>query len=140
MQYVTSCYIETRKCYGRYGRWNVLFAGLSTLAVATALYGLASTIPWLYIASGLHGASLSLIHVSSLGLLSAFPARTTESMAGIEVSHACSKCCCIVLSYPMLCYASHLCFGVMRCAVFCCSLVRYRLLTGVQLRIGYSAR
>lgn len=67
----------------------MLFAGLATLSVATALYGLASTVPWLYIASGLHGASLSLVHVSSLGLLSAFPEHITESMAGIEV------CMCI---------------------------------------------
>ena len=63
-------------------------AGLVILAVATALYGLAVSIPGVYIASGLHGAALSFIHVSSLGLLSTFPERTTESMAGIEVSGA----------------------------------------------------
>ncbi|CAB1114997.1 unnamed protein product [Ectocarpus sp. CCAP 1310/34] len=68
----------------RYGRWKSLFAGLLLLTVATALYGLASSVTWLYIASGLHGASLSFIHVSSLGLLSAYPDRLTESMAGIE--------------------------------------------------------
>ncbi|CAM9724922.1 unnamed protein product [Pylaiella littoralis] len=69
----------------RWGRLRSLFAGLVILTVATALYGMASSVSWLYIASGLHGASLSFIHVSSLGLLSAFPDRITESMAGIEI-------------------------------------------------------
>lgn len=69
----------------RFGRWKSLFSGLVILAVATALYGMASSVLGLYVASGLHGASLSFIHVSSLGLLSAFPDRLTESMAGIEV-------------------------------------------------------
>ncbi|CAN0361791.1 unnamed protein product, partial [Laminaria digitata] len=69
----------------RWGRWRTLFAGLIVLAVATALYGLADSIPGVYLASGLHGAALSFIHVSSLGMLSAFPDRATESMAGIEV-------------------------------------------------------
>eukprot|EP00903_Cladosiphon_okamuranus_P007946 g7671.t1 len=69
----------------RYGRWNSLLAGLVILTVATSLYGLASSVMGLYVASGLHGASLSFIHVSSLGLLSVFPNRLTESMAGIEI-------------------------------------------------------
>eukprot|EP00752_Nemacystus_decipiens_P005536 g5008.t1 len=69
----------------RYGRWKSLFAGLVILAASTALYGLASSVTGLYVASGLHGASLSFIHVSSLGLLSVFPDRLTESMAGIEI-------------------------------------------------------
>lgn len=71
--------------YIRWGRWKTLFAGLVVLAVATAMYGMATSVFGLYVASGLHGASLSFIHISSLGLLSAFPDRTTESMAGIEV-------------------------------------------------------
>lgn len=71
--------------FDRYGRLNVLFMGLVTLTLATAMYGVASTIFLLYVASGLHGASLSLIHVSSLALLSSFPDRITESMSGIEV-------------------------------------------------------
>lgn len=62
--------------------------GLVTLTVATMMYAVAPGVIWLYVASGLHGASLSLIHISSLALLSAFPERLTESMAGIEVSHS----------------------------------------------------
>ena len=69
----------------RWGRWRTLFTGLVVLTIATALYGLAGSIVGVYLASGLHGAALSLIHVSCLGLLSAFPDRTTESMAGYEV-------------------------------------------------------
>ncbi|CAM9797229.1 unnamed protein product [Scytosiphon promiscuus] len=69
----------------RYGRWKSLLAGLVILAFATGLYGIATSVTGLYVASGLHGASLSFIHVSSLGLLSAFPERLTESMAGIEI-------------------------------------------------------
>jgi hypothetical protein len=57
------------------GRWNVLFAGLLLLACATALYGLATSVGSLILASTLHGTSLSFIHVSSLALLSAFPLR-----------------------------------------------------------------
>lgn len=72
----------------RFGRWKVLLAGLLTLAVSTALYGVAPSVAFLFLASGLHGGALSLVHVSSLGLLSAFPERITESMAGIEVSHS----------------------------------------------------
>lgn len=70
---------------GRYGRVNALLTGLVTLALATALYGAASSVFWLFVASGLHGTSLSFIHISSLALLSAFPDRITEGMGGIEV-------------------------------------------------------
>ncbi|CAM9909079.1 unnamed protein product [Ectocarpus fasciculatus] len=85
----------------RYGRWRALFAGLILLTVATALYGVASSVPWLYIASGLHGASLSFIHVSSLGLLSAYPDRLTESMAGIEIWSGVAE----ILGPPLGCLA-----------------------------------
>lgn len=74
-------------CGLRHGRLGVLLMGLVTLTVATMMYAVAPRVIWLYVASGLHGASLSLIHVSSLALLSAFPERLTESMAGIEVRH-----------------------------------------------------
>ncbi|CAN0476425.1 unnamed protein product, partial [Discosporangium mesarthrocarpum] len=70
----------------RYGRWEVLLVGLILLAVSTASYGLAGSVAGLYVASGLHGAALSFVHVSSLALLSTFPDRLTESMGGIEVS------------------------------------------------------
>ncbi|CAM9258894.1 unnamed protein product [Choristocarpus tenellus] len=69
----------------RYGRWHILFVGLVLLVVSTMLYGLANSILWFYIASGMHGAALSFVHISSLALLSAFPDRLTESMGGIEV-------------------------------------------------------
>ncbi|CAM9961226.1 unnamed protein product, partial [Phaeothamnion confervicola] len=79
----------TSPCCGRlmnrFGRWNVLFAGLCLLTAATALYGVAGSPFWLFVASGMHGASLSLVHVSSLALLSAYPDRLTEAMGGIEV-------------------------------------------------------
>lgn len=80
------CFSEL-PCVGcrRYGRVNALLTGLVTLAVATMLYGAAQSVFWLFVASGLHGTSLSLIHISSLALLSAFPDRITEGMAGIEV-------------------------------------------------------
>lgn len=81
-------YANHRSSRPRFGRWKVLLAGLLTLAVSTALYGIAPSVAFLFLASGLHGAALSLVHVSSLGLLSAFPERITESMAGIEVSHS----------------------------------------------------
>ncbi|KAG5189338.1 major facilitator superfamily domain-containing protein [Tribonema minus] len=69
----------------RAGRWNMLMAGLALLTCATALYGAAPSVAALQLASALHGTSLSLIHVSSLSLLSSFPARLTEGMAGIEI-------------------------------------------------------
>jgi hypothetical protein len=63
------------------GRWNVLFAGLLLLACATAMYGLATSVGSLILASTLHGTSLSFIHVSSLALLSAFPLRLVLSLS-----------------------------------------------------------
>ena len=53
----------------------MLFSGLLLLACATALYGLSSSVGGLVLASSLHGASLSLVHISSLALLAAFPTR-----------------------------------------------------------------
>ena len=75
----------------RLGRWKVLFTGLLTLSISTALYGVAPRVAFLYLASGLHGAALSLVHIGSLGLLSAFPERITESMAGIEVGSVSAR-------------------------------------------------
>eukprot|EP00612_Vaucheria_litorea_P002203 CAMPEP_0171458216 /NCGR_PEP_ID=MMETSP0945-20130129/3986_1 /TAXON_ID=109269 /ORGANISM="Vaucheria litorea, Strain CCMP2940" /LENGTH=175 /DNA_ID=CAMNT_0011983985 /DNA_START=280 /DNA_END=804 /DNA_ORIENTATION=- len=67
------------------GQWGILNMGLLLLTFSTSLYGFAFNVGILILASALHGICLSMVHISSLSLLSNFPERLTEGSAGIEI-------------------------------------------------------
>jgi ACDE family multidrug resistance protein len=70
----------------RVGAWKSLMAGMLLLSLSTSMYSAAPSMAFMYLASGLHGASLSVIHVSSLAMLATYPHKLTDAMAGIEIA------------------------------------------------------